>query len=67
MNSSKPAGEPLLTSSEVAAMFRVKIHAVSRWAKDGKIASLRTPGGHLRFRESEVRALLNGEQPEAAA
>jgi excisionase family DNA binding protein len=31
---------------------------VTRWAKAGRISSIRTLGGHRRFKESEVRALL---------
>jgi excisionase family DNA binding protein len=34
---------------------------VTRWAASGRITSIRTPGGHRRFRESEVRALLRGD------
>lgn len=57
--SSHPAeAENLLTPSEVAALFRVDPKTVTRWAKAGKIGSIRTLGGHRRFRESEVRALL---------
>jgi excisionase family DNA binding protein len=41
-------------------MFRVDPKTVTRWAKDGRIAAIRTLGGHRRFRESEVRALLAG-------
>lgn len=51
--------EPLLTPAEVAGMFRVDVKTVSRWALAGKISSIRTLGGHRRFRESEVKALLN--------
>ena len=69
--SSHPAeAENLLTPSEVAALFRVDPKTVTRWAKAGKIGSIRTLGGHRRFRESEVRALLAGETasiPEQAA
>ena len=52
--------ERLLTPGEVAAMFRVDPKTVTRWAIAGRIGSIRTPGGHRRFRESEVRALLQG-------
>jgi excisionase family DNA binding protein len=31
---------------------------VTRWAKAGKLNSIRTLGGHRRYRESEVRGLL---------
>lgn len=53
--------ERLLTPGEVAAKFRVDPKTVSRWAAGGRIGSIRTPGGHRRFRESEVRALLEGK------
>jgi excisionase family DNA binding protein len=52
--------EPLLTPAEVATMFRVDPKTVTRWAKAGKLTSIRTLGGHRRYRETEVRALLGG-------
>jgi excisionase family DNA binding protein len=54
------AAGDLLTPSEVAALFRVDSRTVTRWAKAGKLTSLRTLGGHRRYRAAEVRALLNG-------
>ena len=54
-------GDRLLTPGEVAALFRVDPKTVTRWAAAGRIGSIRTPGGHRRFRESEVRALLEGD------
>ncbi|CAN5761972.1 developmental transcriptional regulator BldC [soil metagenome] len=51
--------ESLLTPSEVAALFRVDPKTVTRWAKAGKLSSIRTLGGHRRYRESEVRGLLS--------
>jgi excisionase family DNA binding protein len=50
--------EALLTPAEVAAIFRVDPKTVTRWANSGKLTSLRTLGGHRRYRESEVRNLL---------
>jgi len=55
--------EPLLTPGEVGIMFRVDPKTVTRWAKEGKLTSLRTLGGHRRHREAEVRALLAGGPP----
>jgi len=55
-------GEALLTPAEVAVLFRVDPKTVTRWAKAGKLTSLRTLGGHRRYRESEIRKLLDGEQ-----
>ncbi len=54
----------LLTPGEVAALFRVDPKTVTRWASAGRIGSIRTPGGHRRFRESEVRSLLEGQPAE---
>ncbi len=61
-----PESEPLLTPAEVATMFRVDPKTVTRWAKAGKLTSIRTLGGHRRYREAEVRALLS-EIPEQRA
>jgi excisionase family DNA binding protein len=52
--------ETLLTPAEVAALFRVDPKTVTRWAKAGKLSSIRTLGGHRRYRETEVRQLLRG-------
>ncbi len=57
--------EVLLTPGEVAALFRVDPKTVTRWAKAGKITSIRTLGGHRRYRESEVKELLL-DQPKSA-
>jgi excisionase family DNA binding protein len=59
-----PGGhERLLTPGEVAVLFRVDPKTVTRWASAGRLGSIRTPGGHRRFREAEVRALLGGAGP----
>ena len=50
--------EVLLTPSEVAFLFRVDPKTVTRWAKAGKLTSIRTLGGHRRYKESEVKNLL---------
>ena len=59
--------ERLLTPKDVAALFRVDSKTVSRWALEGRIGCIRTPGGHRRFYESEVQALLHGSDYDAAA
>ncbi len=55
--------EKLLTPAEVAALFRVDPKTVTRWAKAGKLTSIRTLGGHRRYKESEVKALLKSITP----
>jgi excisionase family DNA binding protein len=58
-------GDRLLTPGEVATMFRVDPKTVTRWAAGGRITSIRTPGGHRRFREAEIRKLLTGDASAA--
>lgn len=55
-----PRPDRLLKPGEVAAMFRVDPKTVTRWSKAGKLQSILTPGRHHRYRESQVRALLEG-------
>jgi excisionase family DNA binding protein len=50
--------EQLLTPAEVAKMFRVDPKTVTRWAKGGLLESVRTPGGHRRYKEASVRKFL---------
>ena len=66
-NLSVSAQEKLLTPSEVAILFRVDPKTVTRWAKAGKLTSIKTLGGHRRYRESEVKALLKSTLGESAS
>ena len=59
----KANDDTLLTPAEVAALFRVDPKTVTRWAKAGKISSIRTLGGHRRYRADEVRKFLDGGVP----
>ena len=59
--------ENLLTPAEVAALFRVDPKTVTRWAKAGKLTSIRTLGGHRRYKESEVKALLKVITPNTSS
>ena len=66
MSGQDPDPEHLLTPAEVAALFRVDPKTVTRWAKAGKLTSIRTLGGHRRYRASEVHALLEAQSPAPA-
>lgn len=48
----------LLTPGEVAGLMRVDPRTVGRWAKDRKISSIKTPGGHRRYPADEVRQMI---------
>lgn len=68
MTAAQTSDQRLLTPAEVAALVFVDPKTVSRWASAGKIASTRTPGGHRRFRHSDVEALLpKGEVQDSDA
>jgi excisionase family DNA binding protein len=58
--------EELMTPSQVAAMFRVNSKTVARWARTGRISCVKTPGGHRRFRASDVRDLLAAGASDAS-
>jgi len=51
--------EPLLTVRELASVYRVDPRTIQRWAKNGRLKAVPTPGGRLkRFRAADVEALL---------
>ena len=54
----------LMTPAEVAALFRVDPKTVARWSDSGKIPSIRTLGGHRRFRRSGIVAILENNTTE---
>ena len=56
------ADGPLLTLSEVAKRWNVNPKTVQRWARNGRIKSIRTLGGHRRFRLADVLAALEGDR-----
>ena len=51
--------EGLYSLKEAADQLGVHPVTLRRWAESGKIESVRTPGGHRRFPESELKRLTN--------
>jgi excisionase family DNA binding protein len=43
-------------------MFGVRTTTIARWARAGRLEAVRTPGGHRRYRLSEIRE-LSGTAP----
>lgn len=43
-----------LTSTEAARLLGVSAATIKRWSDEGVITTVRTPGGHRRFRRSDV-------------
>lgn len=56
--------EPLMTTGEVAALFRVAPRTVTRWANDGKLSCFRTVGGIRRYSRKEVMGLIKATHTE---
>jgi len=48
---------PLVSTGEVARLFRVDPKTVLRWSKAGKLTPVLTPGGQRRYQQDEVDAL----------
>jgi excisionase family DNA binding protein len=57
---------PLMTPSEVAAVLHVDANTLARWANDGKLTAVRTPGGHRRYLRSEVLDLVRPRRSRLA-
>jgi excisionase family DNA binding protein len=55
---SKETKPTYLRAAEVAELLHVTPKTVSRWAHEGKLPCLRTLGGHRRYPEREIRALI---------
>lgn len=48
-----------MTPGEVARLLRVDPKTVGRWADSGRLPSFRTPGGHRRFRRTDIDRLIS--------
>jgi excisionase family DNA binding protein len=62
---------PWLELSAAADYIGVHFTTLRRWADDGKVPCIRTPGGRRRFKKAEldafVASLRQGERPESTA
>jgi excisionase family DNA binding protein len=56
---SKPRG--WLTLGNASRILGVDQSTLRRWADAGQIRAFRTPGGHRRFAETDVQAILSGQ------
>jgi excisionase family DNA binding protein len=55
--------KPLLRPREVAEMFGVRPTTIARWAREGKLSPLFTPGGHRRYSYADVHKILSLTKP----
>jgi excisionase family DNA binding protein len=49
-----------LSSDQVARLLNVTVSTIKRWADEGMIACIKTPGGHRKFELSEVTRFAEG-------
>ncbi len=56
-DSGKP-GEGWLSLGRACQVLGVNVTTLRRWADEGRVRTFRTPGGHRRFAEADIRALL---------
>ena len=59
--------EPLLQTPEAAALLGVSDETLRRWVGAGKIRYVKLPSGRMRFRRSDVLALLEPVEPVGQA
>lgn len=60
--------DDLLTTSEVAAQYRVSRMTVGRWVKAGRLPAIRLAGLRaIRFRREDVEAIAVPVEPDLAA
>lgn len=57
---------PDLRLGEAAGILKVHPETLRRWADEGKVPSVRTPGGERRFRREDI-ALVYADSPAVTA
>jgi excisionase family DNA binding protein len=63
----QPTEPRYLRTAQVAELLHVSPKTVSRWAQEGRLPYLRTLGGHRRYPDAEIRALLETLSDPSAA
>ena len=60
----QPDHDTLLRPREVAQMFGVRPSTIARWAREGRLTPLFTPGGHRRYRLAHIRTLVTATESD---
>jgi len=56
-----------MTSGEVARALNMTNAAIRRWAREGLVEAIKTPGGQYRFRREALARLLQVKHPNGSA
>ena len=59
--------EPLWTSNDVARALGVGVSSIKRWTDDGKLESVRTVGGHRRYRLEAIHRFASARGLDTSA
>jgi excisionase family DNA binding protein len=57
----------LLKASEICSLYNISRRSLYRWVRLGMVNVVRTPGGHLRFDEDEVKKLFSEKKNQRTA
>lgn len=53
--------ERIYTPAEVAKLLDVNAKTITRWERSGKLRGFKTIGGHRRYYQSQIDALLRSD------
>lgn len=65
MQTQKEGTPAFLSRHQVSELFGVSVSTVTRWARQGLLKTLRTPGGHYRFPAEATRRAAKAGISEA--
>lgn len=57
----------LIPPGEAAGRLGVTVKTLRRWVDLGHLTPVRTPGGHYRYRATEIQSIYDGTLPVEAA
>lgn len=54
-------GEEYIAPAEAARLLKVSARTITRWAREGRLPSITTLGGHRRFPRATIEALAEDQ------
>ena len=58
-------GEEYIAPAEAARLLKVSARTITRWAREGRLPSITTLGGHRRFPRATIEALAQDQLAQA--
>ena len=66
MKKSAEPSNPLLKPTEAAVMLGISYPTIKQWILNGRLKTVKTPGGHHRIDHSSLKPFLNSNKKEEA-